>query len=167
MGHAQTCCRDEEFQASQISGSEVAAVEANSPVRNSVFADVDDLHIVNEDVAISEAATDRPLESPRVLELTFQKADGNVVTITLSKRPLGFTFVTTNEAPIVVFCVETGSQAQELGIKAGMVLTGIDGKSVENWNPTSTIPKKFRLLKAKASMLPSQQSYPDHAAVGA
>jgi len=133
----QTCCRDDELAEPTI--------------------------IIQSHCSVEDSPLARPASEQKkpVLELALKKADGNIVTMTISKQPLAFDF--TRESPIVIKKVQAGGQAEALGMKVGMVLMAINGEDLSDLD----FNDQYSLLKMKALKLPKQDADPDDAAMGA
>lgn len=84
----------------------------------------------------------------RGLRIRFGLLDGSTEDLTFTHRPLGLDFILSN--PIPIKSVQEGRLGDQLGVKPGWLILGIDGNDVTGHGLKHT----FELLRLRAGLLP-------------
>jgi len=161
QGKGKTSSCTNEVTVELCETEQVEILEAAAVKEDAVFVQAQKK--VEETIVEAPAAKPEPVaEAPAPvfeearLNLVFSDDRGNVIKCQLTQRPLGVTFAA-GQTPLAVKSCRSGSHAQELGVKVGMVVTTIDGASISNKN----YDKAWEMLLAAVSRLPNANSEQD------
>jgi len=158
QGEGKTSGCADEVTVELCEAEQVETLESTATAEDVAFAqEQKEAEEINQNVEEPPAETEPCVEEPAPKEqqvqirIGFSDETRNITNFQLARRPLGLV-VDIGKMPLKVKYFKPGSHAQECGVKAGMVLTVIEGENISN----NSFHEAWDKLVAAVSKLPGE-----------